>query len=171
MRQLLRTLLPSLAGPLAILLLVATFLSTPIARYDEVTFSSADLLQDFTLSRVDPGHVPGNRLLSDSVTQMQPWTMFAREEFAAGRAPLWNPRNGGGEPLLANYQSAVFSPFSLPFYAGSFKRGLLVSAFLKLAALGLFTYWFLRQLAVALLPSLLGAVAFAFAGHNTLLLG
>jgi hypothetical protein len=35
MRQLLRTLLPSLAGPLAILLLVATFLSTPIARYDE----------------------------------------------------------------------------------------------------------------------------------------
>lgn len=160
----------SLAGILGLITLVAIFLSTPIFRFGEVHFSSADLLQDFTLARVAPGHVPGNRLLSDSVTQVQPWAMLAREEVAAGRVPLWNPWNGGGAPLLANDQSAVFSLFTLPFYAASFKTALLVSAGLKLAALALFTFLFLRQIRLGVLPSFLGAVAFTFTGHNALLL-
>lgn len=174
MRPFSRTVLAGTLGPsagiLGLLALVAIFLSTPLVRFGEVHFSSADLFQDFTLTRVAPGHLPGNRLLSDSVTQMQPWTMFAREEIAAGRAPLWNPRCGGGAPLLGNYQSAVFSPFTLPFYTASFKTALLVSACLKLCALGLFTFLFLRQIRLAVLPSLLGAVAFTFTGHNALLL-
>ncbi len=42
--------------------------------------------------------------------QFYPWRSFAMTEFAAGRFPLWNPYNGAGAPLLANYQSALLYP-------------------------------------------------------------
>lgn len=42
--------------------------------------------------------------------QFYPWRSFAFSELRAGRLPVWNPYNGGGVPLLANYQVAVFYP-------------------------------------------------------------
>ena len=42
--------------------------------------------------------------------QFYPWRSLAFSELRAGRMPLWNPYNGGGVPLLANYQTAVFYP-------------------------------------------------------------
>ena len=42
--------------------------------------------------------------------QFYPWRAFAFDELRAGRLPLWNPYNGGGAPLLANYQVAVLYP-------------------------------------------------------------
>ncbi len=42
--------------------------------------------------------------------QFYPWRSYAFDELRAGRLPLWNPYNGGGAPLLANYQTAVFYP-------------------------------------------------------------
>src|SRR5439155_26766529 len=106
----------SLHGAIVLLLCLWVFFSTPLSRYDEVIYSSADLTQAFSLTRLEPGHKPGNQLQSDAVTQMQPWLMFNRDELGAGRVPLWNPWNGAGCPHFANYQSAVFSPFSLPFF-------------------------------------------------------
>lgn len=155
---------------LLLLLEIAAFLWTPLSRYDEVYFSSADLTQSFSLTRIVPGHQPGNQLQSDAVTQMQPWSMFDREELAAGRVPLWNPWNGAGCPHFANFQSAVFSIFTAPFYLFDFKAALLLSAALKLFALGFFTYLFLREIGLRHLAALIGATIFTFAGHNTLLL-
>lgn len=42
--------------------------------------------------------------------QFYPWREFAFDELRAGRIPFFNPYNGGGAPLLANYQSAIFYP-------------------------------------------------------------
>lgn len=42
--------------------------------------------------------------------QFYPWRSFAFDQLKAGRIPLWNTLNGGGVPLLANYQVAVFYP-------------------------------------------------------------
>jgi hypothetical protein len=81
------------------------------------------------------------------------------------------PYNGGGTPHFANGQSAVFSPFSLPFYVLPFKAALLFTAALKLLVLGGFTYLFLRELGLYRISAFLGGVAFAFGGHNVLLLG
>ncbi len=150
--------------------LLVGFFWTPISRYDSVTYTAADLTQSMSLTRIEPGHAPGNQLQSDSVTQMHPWAIFNREELAAGRFPLWNPRNAAGAPHFANYQSAVLSPFSVPFYVMDFKAALLVSALMKLVLLGLFTYLFLREIGCGWLAATIGGVAFQFAGHNTLLL-
>lgn len=160
----------ALQAALVYALLIGLFLSTPLSRYGEVHYSSADLMQDFGLTRVEGVKRPGNPLQSDAVTQMQPWLMFNRAELAEGRFPLWNPHNGAGCPHFANYQSAVVSPFSVPFYVLGFKAALLASAALKLLSLALFTYLFLRRLGLAHAAALLGGAAFAFAGHNVLLL-
>ncbi len=42
--------------------------------------------------------------------QFYPWREFGFSEVLAGRLPLWNPYNGAGAPLLANYQSALLYP-------------------------------------------------------------
>jgi hypothetical protein len=160
----------TLAAALAILATLAMFLRDPLLRFDEVHYAPADLTQAFSLTRIDPGHPAGNQLMSDAVTQMEPWLMWNRDEFAAGRVPLWNPSNGAGAPHLANYQSAVFSPFSLPYYFLSFKAALIASAALKLFLIGFFAYLYLRSAGLGFAGALLGGLGFMYGGHQVLLL-
>ena len=42
--------------------------------------------------------------------QFIPWRFFAWENLQMGIIPLWNPLNGMGAPLVANYQLALFYP-------------------------------------------------------------
>lgn len=42
--------------------------------------------------------------------QFIPWRAYAWEVLHTGDFPLWNPLNGMGAPLVANYQSALFYP-------------------------------------------------------------
>ena len=48
--------------------------------------------------------------------------------------PLWDPNIGGGRPLLADQQSAAFSPFSLPTYVLPYLWSLSLVAALKILA-------------------------------------
>lgn len=47
--------------------------------------------------------------------QFYPWRWFAFQELRDGQIPYWNPYNGAGAPLIANYQSAIFYPPNLLF--------------------------------------------------------
>lgn len=42
--------------------------------------------------------------------QFYPWRWFAVQELRNNQLPFWNPYNGSGAPLLANYQSAILYP-------------------------------------------------------------
>lgn len=159
----------TLRGGLALAALLVAFFWTPLSRYDEVYYSSADLLQDFSLTRVEPGFPAENRIMSDEITEMQPWAMFNRDELREGRIPWWNPWNGAGCPHFANYQSAVFSLFTLPWYVLPTKAAILVAAFLKLWLCGFFTFLFLKKRRVSFWAAMLGGTAFMFGGHNVLL--
>lgn len=46
--------------------------------------------------------------------QFVPWRAYAFDALRAGHLPLWNPFNGAGAPLFANYQSAVLYPLNWP---------------------------------------------------------
>jgi hypothetical protein len=151
--------------------LLAAFFATPLAHWRDHVYSSADLTQAGSLTRTQEEHAPGNRLLGDPVLQMQPWSMWSRAELREGRVPLWNPWNSGGLPHLANYQSAVFSPFSVPAYVMDVGAAQLASALLKLAAIALFAWLFFRALALSPGACLVGATAFAFAGFQVVCLG
>ncbi len=46
----------------------------------------------------------------DSVWQSYPWARLVHEAAAAGRAPVWTPRTGAGEPLVPSTIGAATSP-------------------------------------------------------------
>jgi hypothetical protein len=160
-----------LAGALVCLLFALAFARTPIARLSDGTWSPADTSQVMSLTRVAEPIRPGNELLSDVWLQMHSWLQFQRDELRAFRMPLWNPWNGNGVPQLANYQSAVLSPFSLPYYALPFALAVVLASVAKLFCLSFFTFLFLRELRLAFSASMLGALVFAYAGHNVVLIG
>ncbi len=162
---------PNVRGLLFLAVLTLFFLREPILRFGSTYYSSADLSQGWTLTRALPTEIPSNVIVSDPAVQMQPWLMFVRSELSQGRWPLWNPFNGLGAPLFANYQSGVLSLFNLPFLLLGMRVALLLSCFLKLFALGGFTFLYLRSLKLGVLPAVLGGMAFEYSGHNIVLLG
>lgn len=93
--------------------------------------------------------------------QFVPWRTLAQSELSAGRFPLWNPFNGGGAPLIANYQSAVFYPpnlLTLPI-PGAGMIGWLGMLHLLWAGVGMWA--FLGALGCNALGRGVGAIAFA----------
>ncbi len=104
--------------------------------------------------------------------QFVPWVAYAWEQVSGGTLPSWNPLNGMGAPLLANYQLAFFYPplwllFPLwrlggaPWLAWGF--GLLVVLHLGWAGLGMASLC--RRLGLGLLAQMVGGLAFGLCGY------
>jgi hypothetical protein len=148
-------------------LAVAATLWRPIAHVRTHTLGSWDYLaQSSSLTRVGERGTYANAQLTDPVRQMLPWSRYAAEEVRSGRVPLWNPLDGCGVPLFANYQSGLLSVFNLPFYVLPLKAAALASAALKLVVAGLAAFAFLRALERSFAASLFGACAYALAGFH-----
>lgn len=128
------------------------------------TLSSSDgLLSSVPWQSSKPASVPGlgtNFELADASEVFQPMFRYTRSQLPS--IPLWNPFLGAGRPLLANGQSAVFSPFTVPSYVLPFWNSLAVAAILKLfiGALGMFL--FARALGMRFGGALLSGVVFAY---------
>lgn len=74
--------------------------------------------------------------------QFYPWREYAFEALRGGQFPFWNPYNGAGAPLIANYQSALFYPLNwlglaLPL---GFAMSITAVFHLFLAAWGMFAF-------------------------------
>jgi hypothetical protein len=101
-----------------------------------------------------------NYELIDSVTQFQPWLEHSRERLPS--APLWDPYVAAGRPFLANAQSAVLSPFSLPAYVLPFWWSLGLIAALKVFVAAFGTYLLARALGMRFGGALLAGIVYAF---------
>ncbi len=125
--------------------------------------SSDGLLSAVPWLSSKPASVPGlgtNYELADASTVFQPLLQYTRSQWPS--VPLWNPYLMAGRPLLADGQSAVFSPFSVPSYLLPFWKSLAVAAILKLF-LGAFGAYVLgRVLGMRFAGALLSGVVFAF---------
>ena len=64
--------------------------------------------------------------------QFYPWQEYAFSLLRAGQLPLWNPLNGAGAPLFANYQSALLYPFNWLGYVLPLAQTMSLSAVLHL---------------------------------------
>jgi hypothetical protein len=106
------------------------------------TLSTSDALWSAApWEHIRPAHVPvrgSNPERGDATSVFEPFLQHTRAVLPD--VPLWNPHIMGGRPFLANPQSAVFSPFSMPAYVLPFRDSLALIAALKLfvAALGAF---------------------------------
>ncbi|MFH0864209.1 MAG: YfhO family protein [Candidatus Gottesmanbacteria bacterium] len=105
-----------------------------------------------------------NGAMPDLVTQIIPWKKFTIETLKKGQIPLWNPYSFAGNPHLANFQSAVLSPFNILFFVLPFVDAwsLIVIAQPLLAAV--FVYLLLRELGVSKIGSLIACISFMYSG-------
>lgn len=103
--------------------------------------------------------------------QFHPWRQYAVQELAAGAIPWWNPFNGAGAPLLANYQSALLYPpgwltLLLPV---PIAMSLLAVGHLFLAGWGM--WMFVGRLGVSPVGRAMAALAFGLTQYTLARLG
>lgn len=149
---------------LALLSLLAGLLVAP-GLAPGMIFAPDDLVVAALPDYPDPPARVGNGLLGDVAYAVNPWRGLAREEWAAGRLPLWNDRQLLGTPLLANLQSAVFSPWSWLLYLAAPGVGLAALTWLKLVLAGLGMALFTRRLGLHGGAVALAAISFMLCAH------
>jgi len=112
-----------------------------------------------------------NGAMPDIITQIYPWKNLVIDSWKTGQVPLWNPYSFSGTPLLANYQSAVFSPFNILFFILPFVDAWSILVLLQPLLAGLFMYLFIRALNRSKTASLLASISFMFCGFITVWMG
>ncbi len=120
-----------------------------------------------------PALVSGKTLFwGTPVMQFIPWKFLAFESLRAGTLPLWNPFNGMGAPLLANYQLAFFYPPNWLGYLFAAAGGiawmawgetLVMAMHLSWAAVGMMA--FQKRLGVNITGRLVSGLAFGMCGY------
>jgi len=158
---------PTLAAALLLALLVLIYL-WPALLGGKVFSPDAVLYKVAPWQGFQPADVASyeNYLLADVPLVVRPWHQLMRQLLHAGVLPAWNPHVLTGTPFLANPQTGLFSPFSLPLWILPFTYAFGVVAALKLWVAALGAYLLVRELRLGFLPGLLAAVAFAFCSMN-----
>lgn len=107
-----------------------------------------------------------NPLVSDVVSQIIPFRMFAVGEIKKGILPLWNPLMFDGYPMTANFQSGLYYPFNFLFFLLSFVNAWTAQIMLQLVLASIFTYLFLKNLKVSTISSIFGSIIYSFSGFS-----
>jgi hypothetical protein len=103
-------------------------------------------------------------LPGDDLTQNFPLRVLAGQEIRSGHLPLYDPYIWSGAPLLAGWNAGAAYPLTLLFALLPPVAAWTLNMILTWAIAGLGMFAFLRALRLACVPSLLGALSFAFAG-------
>ncbi len=152
---------PVLVAALVYALLAALFVSPALAPGK--VFSNSDLnwfLPPFDSSRPAKLVRPANFELGDIPSVLQPFLRYGKARLPD--IPLWNPHIMAGRPFLADAQSAIFSPFSLPAYILPFFSSLALIAALKLFVAAFGTFLLARSLGMRFGGALLAGCVYAF---------
>lgn len=107
-----------------------------------------------------------NPLTTDVVSFTYPMQTFAVELMKKGQWPLWNPLILAGTPLLANFQSAPFSPTNFVYFLFDSLTAWSLQIILQHIIAASFTYILLRHWRISKVGSLFGGIIFAFSGFN-----
>ena len=127
-------------------------IATDIPKLIAPWSASAPGLTKYTVLNMETHDVP---------MQLVPWAHQVREAWKSGHVPLWNALAGCGYPLLANAQSAAFSPLrilALPLPLG---HAMTAEAAMKMLVALTFTFLYCRRRYDAL-PSSIAAIAYGF---------
>src|SRR3989344_2797644 len=104
-----------------------------------------------------------NFLITDPVRQQYVWKNLSIDILKKGELPFWNPYSFGGNPHLANIQSAVFYPLNI-FFLLPFHLGWTILIISQPLLAGLFTFLFLKNLKIDEKAAFFGSVIFSFGG-------
>lgn len=151
------------AGAALLYALLSALLFAPGLLPHHTTSGSGFLWSSTPWSASRPAGVPPggpNSDLTDAFNVFQPFLQHTRATLP--HVPLWDPNIMGGRPFLADAQSAVFSPFSLPAYVLPFWWSLSLIAFLKVFVAAFGAFLLARALGLRYAGALLTGLVFAF---------
>jgi hypothetical protein len=129
---------------------IALLIALPV-----VVFGGADLIG---------GHL---LLAGDNLIQNYPLRVLVGNQLRAGHLPVWDPYVFGGTPLLAGLNAGAFFPTTLLFVVLPAHAAWVLGEILLYSSIGVGTFLLFRSGGAAVLPCLLGAATFAFAGAVT----
>jgi len=109
-----------------------------------------------------PGAVPSKVQYFDVLRELYPWKYLAIDEIKHGRLPLWNPYNFSGNPLLANYQSAVFYPLNILYFLLPFDIAWSALVVLQPFLGSIFFFLYATTISISPWGAILGAIAFNY---------
>jgi len=109
-----------------------------------------------------------NPITSDSISFIYPMRTLAVNLIKSGQLPLWNPYLFTGAPLLANFQSASYSPTNLVYLFFDNYNGWALQVILQHLLGFVFTYLLLRHWKLSKFASTFGGLVFAFSGFSLL---
>lgn len=112
-----------------------------------------------------------NAAMPDVISQITPWKHLVISLWKLRQIPLWNMNSFAGTPLLANYQSAVLSPFNILFFILPFVTAWGLLVLLQPLLAGLFTYLFARSVKISKVGSLISSLSFMFSGFIVVWMG
>ena len=101
---------------------------------------------------------PANPDLQDAARAFHPFREEVKRQLPD--APLWDPWITSGRPMLADGQSAVFSPFTLPAYVMPLQQSLAWTALLTLWAATFGMYLLARALGMRFAGGLMAGVVY-----------
>ena len=154
--------------PQVFILIIWFIFSNPFFLKGEVPFPSKYLVTFFSPWNnyiPFPGPIKNNAM-PDIITQIFPWKHLVISTWSQFHVPLWNSFSFSGTTLLANYQSAAFSPFNILFFLFPFVDAWSTLVLLQPLLAGFFMYIFLRSLLCSKTGSLISAVSFMFCGYS-----
>jgi hypothetical protein len=127
-------------------------IATDIPKLIAPWSASAPGLTKYTVLNMETHDVP---------MQLVPWANQVREAWRSGHVPLWNALSGCGYPLLANAQSAAFSPLRILALPLPLAYAMTAEAAMKILVALTFTFLYCRR-RYATLPSSIAAIAYGF---------
>lgn len=153
--------------PYLVILTVWVIFASPYLVKGLVPFPSKYLVTFFPPWSAQYGMPVKNNAMPDVITQIYPWKKITIDSWKQGQVPLWNPYSFSGTPHAANYQTAVFSPVNMLYFALPFLDAWSISILLQPLLAGIFMCFLLRCLDRSKGASLVGSIAFMFCGFLT----
>lgn len=132
-----------------------------------VPFPSRNLVDFFAPWSGFYGMPVKNQAMPDVITQLYPWKKIAIESWKQFQIPAWNPYQFGGYPLLANVQSAVWTPLNLLFFILPFIDAWSIVILLQPLAAAVGMYVFARSVGLSRIAAMLSGISFMFSGFMT----
>lgn len=155
-----------ISWPVFLIIIVWFVFASPYFLKGLVPYSSTYQVNFFPpWSHYEKFHGPvKNNAMPDVHTQIYPWKKLTIDTYKNGEIPLWNPYSFSGNPHLANFQTAVLSPFNMLFFIFSFIDAWSILILLQPLLAGVFMYLLLMEYRLRKEAGFLGAVAFMFCG-------
>jgi len=104
----------------------------------------------------------------DMIYYFIPFKEIIAENIKNGIMPLWNPYIYCGQPLLANFQSAVFYPLNIFYYAFPIDTAFKINTFIIYFIMSVSAYLLFRQMDLTEEAAFISSFLFSFTAYMTI---